>query len=240
MPHTLKTFALVCGMFLCVMLAAVGAYAQTSVGTVEGTVADQQGAVLPGATATLTGPRGSQTVTTDEKGFYRFVGVQPGSYTLKVELGSSFASQSREIKVDLGATATIDFTLKVASLSENVLVTAQSPPVDVRSTAVSNSVSQNMLQMTPLYSPTSTGLCSVDDRYTARTMAIAVSPSRRLTPGARPPSRASATSWYWRRWPRTKLSGGLGAPRSSAAGTTPVWYAGCANSRLVPPPEPYR
>jgi hypothetical protein len=148
----------VCGVLLCVIFAATGAYAQTSVGTVEGTITDQQGAVLPGATATLTGPRGSQTVATDEKGFYRFVGVQPGSYTLKVELGSSFASQSREIKVDLGATATIDFALRVASLSENVLVTAQSPPVDVRSTAVSNTVSQGMLQMTPLYSPTATGL----------------------------------------------------------------------------------
>src|SRR6516164_2009653 len=116
MPCTLKTSAWVCGVFLCVILAGTGAYAQTAVGTVEGTITDQQGAVLPGATATLTGPRGSQTVTTDEKGFYRFVAVQPGSYTLKVELGSSFASQTREIKVDLGATSTVDFALRVASL----------------------------------------------------------------------------------------------------------------------------
>ncbi len=82
----------------------------------------------------------------------------PGTYTLKVELGSGFTPQSKQLKVDIGATATIDFALTVASLNENVEVTAVSPPVDVKSTAVDNSVSQGMLQMTPLYSSTSTGL----------------------------------------------------------------------------------
>jgi hypothetical protein len=158
MPPTLKRFAFVCGFGLCVILAAVGASAQTSVGTVEGTVTDQQGAVLPGATATLTGPRGAQTATSDEKGFYRFVGIQPGIYTLKVDLGGGFSPQSREVKVELGATATNDFTLKVAAMSESVQVIAESPSVDIRSTVVTNTVSQGMLQMTPLYSSTSTGL----------------------------------------------------------------------------------
>jgi hypothetical protein len=158
MPHTLRQFAFLCGVFLCVMLAAFGAYAQTAVGTIEGTVADQQGAVLPGVTATLTGPRGATTTTTDDKGKYRFVAVQPGTYTLKAELGTSFAPQTRDVKVDIGLTATIDFTMKVASVSESIEVHAEAPPVDVKSSAVDNSVSQAMLQMTPLYSSTSTGL----------------------------------------------------------------------------------
>jgi len=158
MPRTFRQFAFVCGVFLCVVLAAAGAYAQSSVGTVEGTVTDQQGAVLPGVTATLTGPRGATTTTTDDKGKYRFVAVTPGTYTLKVELGTSFAPQTKDLKVDIGLTSTIDVTMKVASVAENVEVHAEAPPVDVKSTAVDNSVSQGMLQMTPLYSSTSTGL----------------------------------------------------------------------------------
>jgi len=85
-------------LLVALILVAGVAHAQTSVGTIEGTVSDEQGAILPGVTATLTGPRGAQTVVTDEKGQYRFISVQPGTYTLKVELGTSFAPQSREVE----------------------------------------------------------------------------------------------------------------------------------------------
>ena len=143
---------------LTVLLFAAGAHAQSSVGTVEGTVTDEQGAILPGANAILTGPRGAQTVQTDDKGQFRFISVQPGIYTLKVELGTTFAAQTREVTVGIGKTALADFTLKVASLSEAIEVVGSSPTVDVRSSATDNTVSNNMLQMTPLYSSTATGL----------------------------------------------------------------------------------
>ncbi len=55
-------------------------------------------------------------------------------------------------------TATADVTLRVASRSETIEVHAEAPAVDVKSSAVDNSVSNAMLQMTPLYSSTSTGL----------------------------------------------------------------------------------
>jgi hypothetical protein len=143
---------------LAAVLVSTAAAAQTSVSTVEGTVTDEQGAVLPGATATLTGPRGDQVVTTDERGQYRFIGVQPGTYTLKLDLGSTFAPQTREVTVGLGKTAVVDFTMKMASLTETVNVVGGSPTVDVKSSATDTSVSQNMLQMTPLYSSTATTL----------------------------------------------------------------------------------
>jgi hypothetical protein len=140
------------------MLMASGARAQTSTGTIEGTITDEQGAILPGATATLAGPRGVTTTTTDEKGMFRFVGVQPGTYTVTVQLGTSFAKQTREVTVGIGKTATVDLTMKVAGLAESVVVTGASPTVDVKSSSTDTSVSNGMLQMTPLYSSTSTGL----------------------------------------------------------------------------------
>jgi len=107
-------------LLVALILVAGVAHAQTSVGTIEGTVTDEQGAILPGVTATLAGPRGAQTVVTDEKGQYRFISVQPGTYTLKVELGTSFAPQSREVTLGLGKTALVDFTMRVASVAESV------------------------------------------------------------------------------------------------------------------------
>ena len=145
-------------LLVALILVAGVAHAQTSVGTIEGTVTDEQGAILPGVTATLTGPRGAQTVVTDEKGQYRFISVQPGSYKLKVELGTSFAAQTRDVELGLGKTALVDFTLKVASVSEAVTVTGEAPTVDVRGSSTETSVSNAMLQMTPLYSSTATGL----------------------------------------------------------------------------------
>src|SRR5918993_716329 len=110
-------------LLLAAVLVSSAAAAQSSVGTVEGTVTDEQGAILPGATATLTGPRGEQTVQTDDKGQFRFLSVPPGTYTLKLNLGTTFAPQTREVILGLGKTAVVDFSLKMASLTETVEVT---------------------------------------------------------------------------------------------------------------------
>lgn len=154
----LKSITRLTAMLLAAILVTGSASAQSSVSTVEGTVTDEQGAVLPGATATLTGPQGEQVVQTDDKGMYRFIAVQPGTYTLKLDLGSTFAPQTREVAVGLGKTAVIDFTMRMAALTETVNVVGGSPVVDVKSAATDTTVSQNMLQMTPLYSSTATTL----------------------------------------------------------------------------------
>lgn len=137
----------------CVPLAA----AQTQTGTVEGTVVDQQGAVLPGVNVTLTGPRGSQTTVTDAAGTFRFVGVGPDTYSLKAEL-AGFSSESQpEVTVGLGKTVTAEFSMKVSGVTESVEVMAAST-VDVKSSATHTNISNEMLQLTPIYSSTSTGL----------------------------------------------------------------------------------
>lgn len=132
--------------------------AQTQTGTVQGAIKDEQGAVLPGVTATLIGPRGSQTTTTDDHGEFRFVGVTPGTYRLRVELAGFAPQEVAQVVLGIGKTATSDFTLKVSGLTESIEVIGQSPTVDVKSAATDTSVSNNMLQMTPLYDATSTGL----------------------------------------------------------------------------------
>ena len=156
--QTIKSFVHLVALLLVALMVTAAAHAQTTVGTIEGTVTDEQGAVLPGANATLTGPQGVQTAVTDSKGQYRFISVQPGTYQLKVDLGTGFTAQTHEVTVGLGKTALVDVTLKVASLSESIEVRGAAASVDVRSSSTDTSVPQNMLQMTPLYSSTATGL----------------------------------------------------------------------------------
>ena len=148
---------LVTALLLLALAAAGSASAQTQTGTVLGKVMDQQGAVLPGVTVTLTGPRGVQTAVSDGEGNYRFVGVQPASYALKAEL-SGFTPQEDTVVITMGRTLSVDFSLKVGGLAETVEVTGTASTVDVKSSATSTNVSGELLSSIALYDSTATGL----------------------------------------------------------------------------------
>ena len=67
-----------------VFLSAVPALAQRTTGALVGTVQDESGSVLPGVTVSIKGPTvvGTQTATTNERGFYRFAALPPGTYSV--------------------------------------------------------------------------------------------------------------------------------------------------------------
>jgi hypothetical protein len=132
-------------------------HAQTLVGTVEGKIVDQQGAVLPGVNVTLTGPRGSQSTVSDAEGNFRFVGVAPATYVLKAEIAGFLPQEQQDVIVGMGKTVLADFTLKIGGVTENVEVTAAST-VDVKSSATQTNLSSDLLTLMPIYSPTATGL----------------------------------------------------------------------------------
>jgi hypothetical protein len=124
--------------------------AQSQTGTITGRVADEQGAVLPGVTVTLTGRQGAQTTVTDERGVYRFVGLNPGVYNVQAEL-SGFAPQTeRNIDVGLGREVRVNLNLTVGSLTETVEVVGRSASVDVTSTATDNTLSNEVLASMPI------------------------------------------------------------------------------------------
>src|SRR3990172_1365310 len=133
---------------LSVLLAAALAFPQAGAGRLEGTVKDAQGLVLPGATVTLTGASvmGAKSATTDVGGSYRFLALPPGSYELTFEL-SGFQTLRREgIVVASGVTFTIDANLQLATVSETITVTGESPVVDVKQTGVSATFDTKELQ----------------------------------------------------------------------------------------------
>ena len=62
------------------------AWAGVSTGNIYGKVVDDSQAVLPGATATLTGPLGTRTTTADTQGEFRFLNIDHGTHKLVVTL----------------------------------------------------------------------------------------------------------------------------------------------------------
>jgi hypothetical protein len=124
--------------------------AQALVGTISGTIKDEQGAVLPGVTVTLTGKLGNRTAVTDASGQYRFPALEPGAYEVSGDL-SGFAKAARTgIQISPGNELNIDLTMKVSSLQESITVTGEAPVVDVKSSATQNTISQSLLYSAPI------------------------------------------------------------------------------------------
>jgi carboxypeptidase family protein/TonB-dependent receptor-like protein len=140
---------------LCAVLIvgfAAPALAQVQTGSILVKAADQQGAVMPGVTVTISSPvlvAGTMTAVTDAGGATRFPSLSPGRYTVKLEL-QGFQSINREdVVVLVGQTTPVDLQLKVASVSESITVTGDSPTVDTTSANVNVNLSEQLLQSTP-------------------------------------------------------------------------------------------
>lgn len=144
-----KVFRTAAALFVAACLAAP-ALAQSLTGSITGVVKDEQGAVLPGVTVTLTGKQGIKTQVTDSEGSYRFPALEVGTYMVAAELSGFSKARSVEIGLSPGQQLASDLTLKVGSFSDNVTVTGESPLVDVKSSATETSISQSLLFSAPI------------------------------------------------------------------------------------------
>jgi Carboxypeptidase regulatory-like domain/TonB dependent receptor len=144
-----KVFRTAAALLLAAAVAAP-VFAQSLLGSITGSIKDEQGAVLPGVTVTLTGKQGSKTQVTDSSGVYRFPALEVGSYDIVAEL-SGFAKATRTgIAISPGNELAVDLSLKVAGVAESVIVTGDSPIVDVKSSATQTTISQSLLFSAPI------------------------------------------------------------------------------------------
>ena len=134
------------------LLSAGLAAAQVQTGSILVKVIDEQGAVVPGVTVTISSPAlvtGQMVATTDAGGVYRFPSLAPGTYSVKLDL-TGFQSMLRpNIVVSVGGTTPVDLTLTVAKMAETVTVTGEAPVIDTTSANVSVTLNQQLLQSTP-------------------------------------------------------------------------------------------
>jgi hypothetical protein len=142
------------GAIVCVIVTSFGLASAQSVssGTINGTVRDESGGVLPGVTATLTSPAlqvREIVQVTDSEGAYRFVDLPAGTYNLKFEL-TGFSTLIREdLRLTVGFTARVDESMKVGAMSESVTVSGQSPIVDITSTSAAVAFTKEVLENVP-------------------------------------------------------------------------------------------
>jgi outer membrane receptor for ferrienterochelin and colicins len=102
---------------------ATFAAAQQPGGGIQGTVKDETGAALPGATVTASGPA-SRSASTNGEGKYHLDNLPPGAYKVTVQLTGFGAAEKTEVAVGAGASTELSFTLAVVLRGEEVVVTA--------------------------------------------------------------------------------------------------------------------
>ena len=148
-----RRMGLVIGLgFALLLVGASTASAQLSASSVEGTVTDGTGAVLPGVTATLASPAligGDRVQVTDGEGRYAFTQLPIGLYTVTFELVGFTTVIREEIRLTDRFTARVDIALDLATVAETVTVTGQSPVVDVTSTATVQTLTREVLDAVP-------------------------------------------------------------------------------------------
>src|SRR6185295_7229462 len=134
------------------VLATVPARAQLATAELNGRVTDSSGAVLPGATVTVTQTATGlvRTVVTDGNGSYLISNLPTGPYRLEVALQGFRTYVQTGIVLQVGATPTINAVLALGALEESVTVEAAAPLVDVRSAGISNVVENERIVELPL------------------------------------------------------------------------------------------
>src|SRR4051812_15834176 len=135
-----------------ILLSSVVVFGQTNKGGISGTVADANGAAVPGATVTVTnlGTNQAVTVTTSDSGAYSVTGLDPVTYSITVEVTGFKKTIVQSVKVDTATTVTANVKLEVGAISEAISVVADPPLLNTETGTTTSTITERQIQDIPL------------------------------------------------------------------------------------------
>ncbi|MGD0942292.1 MAG: TonB-dependent receptor, partial [Terracidiphilus sp.] len=139
---------------VCVTFAPRAALAQTSKGTLTGIVRDGSGAVVVGASVTVSDVATGETrsATTTSLGAYRLDAITPGQYTLRVESTGFELFEAKGLTVPASLVISYDVELKLGHLNETVSVSASNVLLNQENGSLSQTISGEALVKLPIFS----------------------------------------------------------------------------------------
>lgn len=147
---TTRIFLLCAAMLL---FPPASALAQTVTGTLQGTVSDAKGAVVPGAEVVIRNTETGQerTVQTDSDGNYTAAFLPLGRYTITAA-SKGFSKVAQEnIEITLNQTRVISFTLNPSTVTEAVVVTADAAPINTTNAEIKGSLNAQEIIEKPTF-----------------------------------------------------------------------------------------
>src|SRR6266536_1800505 len=135
---------------LAVLTQADALFGQGFQGGLRGSIKDA-GGIVPGVEVTLTNEKTniSRNTTTNERGEYVFSNVEPGTYEVKAVLAGYKSIDRREIPIGTQQFLTLDLTMEVGAIEENITVTGQSPVIETSNASQGTVLDSAALQSLP-------------------------------------------------------------------------------------------
>ncbi|HWS53717.1 MAG TPA: TonB-dependent receptor [Pyrinomonadaceae bacterium] len=159
----------ICGVLLCLLLAAPAAPAQSGRSTVRGTVRDQQGNVVAGATVTLADAERNftRTQTSNDEGGYTFASIPPGTYRVEVESTGFKKVSVSDVQALVDTPVDVDIELQPGLATESVTVTASNEaPLNTTDATIGNAFESRRIEELPLNARNVVGLLSLQPGVT--------------------------------------------------------------------------
>ena len=149
---SMKHRLIVCAVLALTFALAPPVHAQFDTATFVGTVKDDTGGVIPGATVTLTSLDTGIAVTrvTDTNGSFEFQTVRIGRYKVTAELEGFSVALADNVEARVGARQRVDFTLKPGALTETVEVVGAATRLETDSSQRSTVVAAEQVVELPL------------------------------------------------------------------------------------------
>ena len=160
-----KNFILTKLLFLLIFCLSGVVFGQETTGTIEGTIKDATGAVVPNITVTITTAKGTavgttttgtgagfkRTVTTNEEGFFRVLQIPPGTYDVVTTASGGFGEARYEnVTVAIGQNTQLGITVNPSGNVTNVDVSvSDSPPVDTTNSAIQTTINAQKIELIP-------------------------------------------------------------------------------------------
>jgi hypothetical protein len=149
----MKRFAYAFALSACLLLLATASlHSQTTNGSIQGTVTDQSGGAVSGATVTArnldTGL--TQTTTSTPAGVYSVPNLPPGRYSITIE-APNFKKYSREgVTVATGTTVSLDLPMQLGGVSESITVSADATQLQTTTSEIGATVEPKLVANLPL------------------------------------------------------------------------------------------
>ena len=144
-----KSFLTASFVLLFVITMGIFGFAQSDNGTINGTVTDAQGAVIPNATVTATNTATNRTYTanTDSRGSYTIPGVVIGPYHIEIK-ADGFKIASEDFTLHITEQKDVSTSLQPGSVSESVTVDAGATVVDTTSSSTGEVIQGQQVAIT--------------------------------------------------------------------------------------------
>jgi hypothetical protein len=148
----MRKFTNILMVVLAVFTCQIALQAQTTTGSLSGTVLDQKESVVPGATVTVTNNAtgAERSAETSSNGTFDFQTLQPGTYTISVEAKGFKRGVVRDIVISVASAAQVAIPLEVGLASETVTVTTAQEVINTTSASLTNVVNTRQVVDLPL------------------------------------------------------------------------------------------